>query len=318
MNGRKNISLNLYLAWLCGLAFFIMQALIPSVAFSNDEVIMKGYTVLWPAEIDGWKIAEGPTPYDPATAYKYMNGAAELFIAFNMRTLTVVRYEKLGQPAITLEIYQMASSGDAYGIFSFESDDPKGSIGQGSEFGGGLLRFWKGSYFVSVYGDKPGAAVESATLHLGGLVASAIMETGEIPKILAFLPERLTQYAKKQAWFLRSHILLNQRFFIAYENIFHLAGDGEVALGQYVSGNDKIHLLIIKYPLQNRADEALRSFKRVYMADAASEISVRTENKKWTAIEKYGPYLTVIFDAPDELSAMQMLKLSSERLKEGK
>jgi len=126
------------------MAIIIISLSVTDRAYPDEGAIMKGTSDLWPNEINGWKITEGPVPYDSTTAYKYMNGAAELFIAFNMRTLNVLKYEKTGQPAITLEIFRMAAPEDAYGIFSFENDDPRGSIGQGSEFGGGLLRFWKG------------------------------------------------------------------------------------------------------------------------------------------------------------------------------
>jgi hypothetical protein len=141
MKSSKNIYRCIFQTALVSLAIFIIPLSGPDRAFAAEGEIMKSSSVLWPAETEGWKIAEGPAPYDSTTAFKYMNGAAELFIAFNMRTLTVLRYEKASQPAITLEIFSMASPEDAYGLFSFESDDPKGNIGQGSEFGGGLLRF---------------------------------------------------------------------------------------------------------------------------------------------------------------------------------
>ena len=149
---------------------------------------MKG-SQFWPQETDGWKITEGPADYGPTTAYTYMDGAAELFNAYNMKKLTVLRYGKPKRPDITLEIYEMASSADASGLFSFESDDPGADIGQGSEFGGGLLRFWKGPYFVSVYGDGQGADLETTTLNLGRTVAGSIKETGRTAAILGFLPE---------------------------------------------------------------------------------------------------------------------------------
>jgi hypothetical protein len=133
-----------------------MTASLHGPAYSGEGAAMKG-SQLWPQETDGWKITEGPADYGPTTAYTYMNGAAELFNAYNMKKLTVLRYGKAKRPDIILEIYEMASSADASGLFSFESDDPGADIGQGSEFGGGLLRFWKGRYFVSVYGDGQGA-----------------------------------------------------------------------------------------------------------------------------------------------------------------
>ncbi len=64
-----------------------------------------------------------------------------------------------GISAITVELYKMASSADAYGVFTFERQDDPAGIGQGSEFGGGMLRFWKGTYFASVYAEGEGADV---------------------------------------------------------------------------------------------------------------------------------------------------------------
>jgi hypothetical protein len=305
----RNNYRNIFVVLVISLVILAIQPFIGSgFALCNEGVRMKAAGPSWPLEIDGWKIAEGPALYNPATAFKYMNGAAELFIAYNMHTLTVVRYEKATQPAIILELYQMGSSEDAYGLFSFESDDPGAGIGQGSEFGGGLLRFWKGQYFISVYGDGPGSAVEATTLSLGRQIASSIKEMGNSPKILSFLPDSLALYTKTQAWFLHSHILLNQRFFVAHGNVLNLAGDVEAALGRYGKDKDKIHLLLIKYPSQAAAERALVSFKKSYMADGEGKASIKTENNKWTSTEKYGNYCIIVFDAPDENFALQSIK----------
>jgi hypothetical protein len=281
-------------------ALILCMILFPIPAWSVEGAKMTEKAVLWPGEIDGWKIAEGPTGYDPATAYTYMNGAAELFIAYNMRTLSVIRYEKPSHPAIVLEVYRMATPQDAYGLFSFESDDPGAGIGQGSEFGGGLLRFWKGDYFVSVYGDGIGPAVEAATLRLGEQVASSIQPTGSPPGILKFLPDELPPFRKDKSWFLHSHILLNQRFFIAHANILNLSPDVDVVLGRYSAGKERVHLLLAHYPTRARAENALASFRKAYMTGAAGKDSVRTENNRWTALEQYGDYLAIAFDGPDE------------------
>ncbi|HEY3277490.1 MAG TPA: DUF6599 family protein [Syntrophorhabdaceae bacterium] len=255
---------------------------------------------LWPSKMEDWKITEGPIGYTPTTAYTYMNGAAELFIAYNMKGLTVVRYGHAKRPDIVAEIYTMASPEDAYGLFTFESDDPGGHIGQGSEFGGGLLRFWKGPYFVSVYGDGAGDDVEKATLAMGRHIASAITRTGKPPSILGLLPSGKSPLAKTHTWFLHSHILLNQRFFIAHANILNLGGDVEAALGRYGAGNQKMHFLLVSYPTGERANIAFDSFVKSYMPDAKGKSSVKTEDGKWTVAEKRGVYVAIAFDAPDE------------------
>ncbi len=298
--------------------FVVLGLFMPCPALCDEGVKMKK-DFAWPVDMDGWKVSEGPDGYNRETAFKYMDGAAELFLAYNMKALTVLRYEKPGHPAITAEIFQMGSGEDAYGLFYFESDDPGAGIGQGSEFGGGLLRFWKGYLFVSIYGESPGEEVEAATLRIGQLIAGSIKDTGKPPKILSYLPGGDAPFVKSQSWFLHSHILLNQRFFIANKNILNLANDVDVALARYGTGKDRVHLLIAEYSSQSRADKAFSNFRNAYMVDAAEKLSVKTENNKWTALEKYGVFIVIVFDAPDEAFARKLIRAASVTFrKEGK
>jgi hypothetical protein len=268
----------------------------------------------WTSEMDGWKVSEGPDDYNRETAFKYMDGAAELFIAYNMKTLTVLRYEKQGRPAITAEIFQMGSGEDAYGLFYFESDDPGAGVGQGSEFGGGLLRFWIGPYFVSVYGENTGADVEASTVRIGKSIAASIKETGNPPRILSLLPDGEAPLAKSQAWFLHSHILLNQRFFIENKNVLNLANDVDAALGRYGTGKEKVHLLLVRYPSPNRADQAFNSFRNACMAAADGKSSMKTDNDRWIVADMQGVYIAIVFNAPDEAFAERLMKSVSAKL----
>jgi hypothetical protein len=297
-------------------AFCLCVALVPLVprVALCDEGVKTTRNFAWPSEMDGWKVSEGPDDYNRETAFKYMDGAAELFLAYNMKNLTVLRYEKQGRPAITAEIYQMGSGEDAYGLFYFESDDPGVGIGQGSEFGGGLLRFWKGYHFVSVYGENTGADVEATTLHIGQSIAATIKQTGNPPKILSFLPDGEAPYVKSQEWFLHSHILLNQRFFISNKNVLILANDVDVAFGRYGTGKEKVHLLIAGYPSPNRADQALSSFKSACMADAGGKYSMKTDNDRWIVAEIKEAFVVVVFNAPDEAFALRLIKNVSAKL----
>jgi hypothetical protein len=297
----------------------LLGLLIPFSATPGERPGIGGTGPAWPSDIDGWKISEGPAEYGPTTAFKYMDGAAELFLAYNMRKLTVVRYEKAGHPAMTLEIFEMGSPEDAYGLFSFESDDPGAGIGQGSEFGGGLLRFWKGYHFVSVYGEGPGADIEAATLGLGRRVASSMKETGGPPLLLSYLPEGEAPFARQQTWFLHSYVLLNQRFFVARENVLDLAKDVDVALGRYGSGKEKVHLLLMQYPGPTRAESALAHFKSAYPKDAPEGSSEKTAHSGRTVAEARGSFVAIVFDAHEEAFARKLLGTAlALQKKEGK
>ncbi|MCX5810692.1 MAG: hypothetical protein NTX36_15205 [Proteobacteria bacterium] len=301
------LSARIFLFW------FVFLFLIPYFALCDEGVKMKMNVVL-PSQADGWKISGQPSEHNPKTVFKYMNGAAELYLAYNMKQLTVARYERHGYPTITAEVFNMGSSEDAYGVFSFERDDPEAGIGQGSEFGGGLLRFWKGHTFVSIYGDSPGADIEAATLNLGRQIAASIVQSGKPPEIISLLPDEHTPFLKKKILFTRSHILMNQRFFVAQKNVLELAKDVEAVLCRYEAGKDKIHFLLVKYPSQIKAESAFLSFKNSYMPEARQKNSVKTENNKWTVAEKYKGYIMIVFDSPDEVLALKLIRNTNEIL----
>lgn len=269
----------------------------------------------WLSEVQGWKAVGNPSPYNPKTIFQYMNGAAELYLAFNFRELKSIRFEKPGKPSIIVEVYEMASPEDAYGVFTFEQQDPGAGIGQGSEFGGGLLRFWKGRNFVTIFGEKPGPDIEEAILSLGRRIAASITGSDNPPKIMGYLPDRILPFTKKDAWFFRSHIHLNQRFFIARANILILAPDVEAVLARYEIKEGRVHILLVRYPGPDKADGAYASFKNAYMPDAGRADSIKTENGKWTSIGRSSNFLVIVFDAAEESAAGNLIHASQDILK---
>ncbi len=61
----------------------------------------------------------------------------------------------------------MGSPAEAFGAFSCDRQDPGAGIGQESEYGGGLLRFWQGRYFVAITASADDQATSGAVLELG-------------------------------------------------------------------------------------------------------------------------------------------------------
>lgn len=154
---------------------------------SGDAASGQGAVVL-PSAAAGWSWDGQEARYDPRTVFEYIDGAGEMFLAYGFDQLAVRRFEKPGQPPLTLECYRMATAEAAFGVFSFERQGEGVGIGQGSEQGGGLLRFWKGRYFVSIFADGEGPEAESAILQLARLTAAAIQEEGQPPGVLGLIP----------------------------------------------------------------------------------------------------------------------------------
>jgi hypothetical protein len=256
--------------------------------------------------------------YNSKTLFSYIDGAAELYLAYGFQNLAVRRFEKSNQPPILLELYEMASSEDAYGVFSFEHQDEAVGIGQGSEFGGGLLRFWKGKYFVSIYAEGEGAETESGILKVGRAAANSIPAVGPEPKLVGFIPGKDLGLVDKSLRYLKSHVLLNQRFFIAHQNILNLSRKTEAVLAQYLQGEQKTQLLLIRYPDSKEAADAYRSFMKVYLPDVRGMDRARTEDRKWTFARQRNEFILIVFGAPTEADAEVLLKATEEKLPGGR
>ena len=298
------------------LSFFVIMVWI----FTGAEIVKgeeKGKMdpeVSLPSESAGWKWDEKEMKYNSKALFEYIDGAAELYLAYGFQNLTVRRFEKPNQPPITVELYEMASSEDADGVFSFERQDEAVGVGQGSEFGGGLLRFWKGKYFVSIYADGEGGEVESTLLKVGRTTADSIPATGPEPKLIGFIPGKDLGLVDKSVRYLKSHVLLNQRFFIAHQNILNLSRKTEAVLAQYLRDRQKTQLLLIRYPNLKEAEEAYASFMKAYLPDVRGKDRLKTEDRKWTFARQRNEFVLIVFGAPTEVDAEALLKATEERL----
>jgi hypothetical protein len=270
------------------------------------------------SEVAGWKWDEKEMRYDSKTLFDYIDGAAELYLAYGFQDLTVRRFEKSNQPPLTVEVYEMASSEDAYGVFSFERQDEAVGIGQESEFGGGLLRFWKGKYLVSIYADGEGVEVEAAILKMGKAAADSIPATGPEPKLVGFVPGKDFGLVEKSVRYLKSHVLLNQRFFIAHQNILSLNRKTEAVLAQYLRDKHKTQLLLVRYPNLKEAGDAYQSFMKAYLSDAGGSDRAKTEDQKWTIARQRGEFVLIVFGAVTAADAEALVKAAEERLPAGR
>jgi hypothetical protein len=255
------------------------------------------------------------TTFKGKSLYKYIDGAAEVYLAYNFRQVSAVRYLKTNHPDITADVYWMGSAEDAFGVFSLEHQDPEVGIGQGSEFGGSLLRFWKGKYFVSVLGNGTGKELDEAVLNLGRELAKGIKETGQPPRLLGYLPGNDNLPPADQVCFLRSHILLNRSFFISHQNILLLGKDVEAVIARYPLGKNKLRVLLIRYPTTLKAYSAFSSFTKSYLPEAQISGSVRTEDGLWTRAETHQKLVIIVFGANQESEAKQLVQNILKKVK---
>lgn len=260
-----------------------------------------------PSQAAGWTWDGQSLRYDPRTIFDYIDGAGEMFLAYGFRSLAVRRFEKPDGPPLTLECYDMGSADGAYGVFSFERQEAGVGIGQGSEFGGGLLRFWKGRYFVSIFADGEGSAAESGVLELGRRTAAAIAMTETAPKLVGLIPRENAGLVDTSVRYITSHILLNQRVFIAHENVLGVGPQIGAVLAQYARDAKKAQLLLIRYPTITAAGTAYQRLLATYLADAGGRDRLAKADQGWTVVRHRDTFVIMVLGASTEQMAEALL-----------
>ncbi|MFB0564165.1 MAG: DUF6599 family protein [Candidatus Aminicenantaceae bacterium] len=261
---------------------------------------------LLPREIKGWKAVEKDQFYNPHNIFDYIDGAGEVYRSYNFKELLVRRFTRKGKPDIVADFFKMGSSRDAFGVFTHDLEGEDVEIGQDSTYNAGLLSFWKGLFFISIYAEEETDETKEVVLSLGRFAALAIKEEGEKPDLLDLLPPEYVD--KKSIHYFHNHMILNYHFFVSDENIFFLDQKTEAVLGTGFEKGEEYKLLLIRYPDTKKAAKAYRSFIEAYMPDAIEQGLVQTEDKRWTAAGVIGDKIIIIFNALSDISAKGMLK----------
>jgi len=269
-----------------------------------------------PNEFDGWRADGRWRYYDRKTLFQHIDGGAELYLAYRFKGAIVRRYLKGKEMEIALDIYDMGTPDDAFGVFSVERLGEDVGIGQGSDYIEGLLRFWKGRFFVSILTRLETDETKSAVMKLGGIVANAISETGKLTKLISILP---TEGLKERSvCFLRTHTILNRIYFLADKNILELGDNTECVMGRYEQGNKSAYLLLIRYSDARGASKALNRFITSYIPEAKRSKVAKLEDGKYVASDSYGRFLLIALDATTKEFALKLIEATRQRLKEVK
>src|SRR4030043_889016 len=300
----------LFLAFLFSVKLLITGTFVFSADRDGKSMEMKK---LFPIKIGSYQSDGKDEFYDRQTAFRYMDGAAELYRSYGFKLLMVRRYTKADHPPIIVETFDMGSSEDAFGVFSYETGDEEVGIGQGSDFGGGLLRFWKGKFFINVYAEQEGPPTKKDVLDLGRTLADSIKQEGKKPKLINLLPKE--DLIERSIRYFHHHQSLNYHYFVSHQNILRLGERTDVLLSAYASQTEgKAFLLLIQYPTQTLATGGFQSFVKAYMPESSSSKAIKIENGRWTAAQFYKNYVMVIFDSPSKEKGEALIQATQRNL----
>ena len=259
-----------------------------------------------PRQTGPWNAQDPDSTYDAETIFDYIDGAGEVYRAYNMRRCLSRRYTAEDAPAIVLDIFDMGSSADAFGVFTHDRDGKPVNAGQEGLYRPGWLSFWKGRFFVSIFMERETEAAKEAAFALARAVDSLIGERGPKPQILGKLPPGGLE--DQSVRYLHHPMLLNSHYYLSDENLLNLGPETDALLASYRREGKRARLLLAWYPGVEKAREAFRKFLALYLPEGGGKGAVRLENGRWSAAAVKGRLLAVVLDAESRSLAEDLLK----------
>ncbi|MGC4121285.1 MAG: hypothetical protein QM765_43245 [Myxococcales bacterium] len=254
-----------------------------------------------PAKVGEWKKPAAPQKWDRKTLYDYIDGGAELYLAYDFVSATSFEYTAGKDDLIKVDVFDMGSPRGAFGAFAHGRESVSAEVGQGSEYAGGLLTFWKHRYYVSVLGYPETEAKRKAVYELGNAIAGLIPENGALPEILKALPKAGLVEASARTF--HHHLLQNDYVSVSSANPLGINPKTEAVQARYERKGERHVLMVVDYPAEDEAKQGQKGFTESVLGGAA----VSKKGERWAGVKRKAKRLVIVLDAPTKAAVEQAL-----------
>jgi hypothetical protein len=239
----------------------------------------------------GWTPISEAKVFDTETLYDLVNGQADAFFAYAFEQVAVGDYEHADGAALRIEIWQLATSADAYGLFTTHRSGTAVPIGdEGDGDPGRRLDFWQDRYFVRLFSVQ--AIRDSDLQAIAQMVADALPAGAEPPMLLSRLPQ--AGLMERDTIFYREEISIQSHLWLGGQNLLALGPETEGVLARYTVGDETATLLLVHYPDAEAALAALEALRAGGLDSLA-------------AADVQGDLLGAVFGAVSESQARALL-----------
>lgn len=255
------------------------------------------------SDLAGWYALGNPQVAGGDDLYLLIDGAAELYMEYGFEQAAFQSYGNENEKSINLEIYKMADSSAAYGMYTFRTSE-RGeafAIGNGARIEDYYLNFWKGSFLVTVIGFDTDEETTEGIKKIAEAVAVRIEEGGQMPRLTGILPVNGLRGVK----YLRGNLALYNNYEFDKANIFGLS---EGVIGMY--GDHKIFLFLYKDEFESRkwfvnGVDSLESSPDFHdFAHDGNGYSMRDKSGDHLLIETCRNYIIVVLGAEENAKGL--------------
>lgn len=272
-------------------------------------------------DLKGWQSEGPPSVYTGEELFDYINGGAELYLEFNFKQVGVQEYRNDAGSSLVVEVYEMDSPKNAYGLYSFDTRGEHPAIGQEATYSFGLLKFWKDRFLCRILSLDAEEAMKGVIFSLGEKIAAKIPSEGTKSPILAYVPKE--NVVPESIHYFHQRVTLNNFYFLSDENILNLNQETEgVFFEVHISGKTA-KIIFIRYPRPQDSQAAFEKFlsfhfqeknPKAFGSTGKNEMVKRVQNGEFHGMKWSRNHLIIILGTSDEQSCQDLLGNMAKRL----
>lgn len=184
MNRKKDVSIVIGI-----MAIFVSSTFLMGVGEKKEGQVELNSLL---PQIAEWSQTEEAQNYYPENLFEYIDGAAEIYLAYDFQELIVSQHKKAqSEMNVAVEIYNMGSEKNAFGIYSAErfSDNSFVDVGLQGYLEEGTLNFLVGQFYVKLLCfDCEGQSADVLKLFSQEIVKK-VGGTGSFPLLVQKFPK---------------------------------------------------------------------------------------------------------------------------------
>ncbi len=237
--------------------------------------------------------------YFPDDLFEYIDGASESYISYDFKELLLVQFSKAGTGGagtgditLTLEIYDMGTPLNAFGIYGAERypENTAAEVGDSGYAENESLNFITGRFYVKIISFGLGDEAPAEALRFGREIASAVREKGRLPWVLSMFPKEnlVAQSEKYVKNNFMGHAFLHDGFTASYK----MGGqEAEAFIAAASSEKDAEAMLngLLEFNLR----------EKLIPAKMASGYHIKNRYNQHLYIERVGVYVCGVTRVPD-------------------
>ena len=200
-----------------------------------------------------------------------MDGQADAYFAYGFEQVVTRRYQNSDGIFVNVEIWRLATSADAYGLFhANRAGQPVKTGVEGDADPGRRLSFWQDRYVTNV--SASGSISDYVLREVANGIASQLPAGGTAPKIVSRLPAE--NIVEGSPLFFHEEISIQNEVWLGGNNLLGLSPQTNGALARYTLNGATTYLLLVGYSTSAQAGDALKALQAGDVSDLlASQVN---------------------------------------------